>query len=65
MNLVIAGTDSVAVDAVGAAAMGIRPESVEHLRLAQEIGLGISDLKRIEILGEPIDEVKKNFTTGR
>jgi len=65
MNLVIAGTDPVAVDAVGAAVMGIRPESVEHLRLAQEIGLGISDLGRIEILGEPIGEVKKDFTTMR
>ncbi len=61
MDLVIAGTDPVAVDVVGAATMGIRPESVEHLRLAQERGLGISDLRQIEIIGEPIDKVKKDF----
>ena len=43
--------------------MGIDPESVEHLCLAQKIGLGTCDLGQIEILGEPISEVKKNFKT--
>jgi uncharacterized protein (DUF362 family) len=62
MNLVIAGTDPVAVDAVGAAVMCIAPESVEHLRLAQEKGLGTCDLRQIDVLGEPIDEVKKSFS---
>jgi uncharacterized protein (DUF362 family) len=61
MNLVIAGTDPVAVDAVGAAVMGIPPDKVKHLRLAEERGLGTCDLKQIEILGEPIDKVKKKF----
>lgn len=61
MNLVIAGTDPVAVDAVGAAVMGINPRTVKHLRLAEERGLGICDLKRIDVLGEPIDRVKRKF----
>ena len=64
MNLVIAGTDGVAVDDVGAAVMGIPPESVKHLRFAEERGLGTCDLKRIEILGEPIEKVKKKFKTS-
>lgn len=64
MDLVIAGTDPVAVDAVGAAVMGIPPDSVKHLRLAEERGLGTCDLKQIEILGEPIERVKKNFRTA-
>jgi len=64
MNLVIAGTDPVAVDAVGAAVMGIPPESVKHLRLAEERQLGICDLKQIEIMGEPIEKVKKDFETS-
>jgi uncharacterized protein (DUF362 family) len=64
MNLVIAGTDPVAVDAVGAAVMGIPPDKVKHLRLAEERGLGTCDLKQIEILGEPIDKVKKKFRTS-
>jgi len=63
MNLVIAGTDPVAVDAVGAAVMGIPPESVKHLRLAEEIGLGTCRLEQIEVLGEPIEKVKRKFRT--
>jgi uncharacterized protein (DUF362 family) len=64
MNLVIAGTDPVAVDAVGAAVMGISPESVKHLRLAEESGLGTCDLKRIRVVGEPIEKVRKKFKTS-
>ena len=61
MNLVIAGRDPVAVDAVGAAVMGIPPKDVKHLILAEEKGLGTSDLNHIEIVGEPIDRVRKRF----
>jgi len=61
MNLVIAGTDPVAVDAVGAAVMGIPPETVKHLCLAREKGLGTCDLRRIKVVGEPIERVRKKF----
>ncbi len=64
MNLVIAGTDPVAVDAVGAAVMGITPESVKHLQLAEEKGLGTRDLAQIKIVGEPIEKVKKKFRSS-
>jgi len=64
MNLVIAGTDPVAVDAVGAAVMGISPESVKHLHLAEEIGLGTCRLEQIEVLGEPIEKVRRKFRTS-
>lgn len=61
MDLVIAGTDPVAVDAVGAAVMGIPPTEVRHLVLAEKKGLGTCRLDRIEVLGEPIDNVKRRF----
>jgi len=61
MDLVIAGTDPVAVDAVGAAVMGVSPETVEHLRHAKEKGLGTCDLNKIEVVGEPIEKVRKKF----
>jgi uncharacterized protein (DUF362 family) len=61
MNLVIAGKDPVAVDSVGAAVMMMPPHDVKHLRLAEKIGLGTNDLNRIEILGEPIEKVRKKF----
>ena len=61
MNLVIAGTDPVAVDAVGTAIMGIDPSKVKHIQLAEELGLGVGNLKKIKIVGEPIGKVKKIF----
>jgi uncharacterized protein (DUF362 family) len=61
MNLVIAGTDPVAVDAVGATVMGIAPEDVKHLLLAEKKGLGTCQLANITVLGEPIEAVKRKF----
>ncbi len=61
MNLIIAGADPVAVDAVGAAVMGVDPSVVKHLRLAETRGLGTCDLKRIKVLGEPVASVRKTF----
>jgi uncharacterized protein (DUF362 family) len=62
MDLVIAGTDPVAVDAVGAAVMGIPPISVKHLRLAERKGLGTCHLEQITVLGESIDKVARKFS---
>jgi uncharacterized protein (DUF362 family) len=61
MNLIIAGTDPVAVDAVGAAVMGIPPNDVKHLVLAEKKGLGTCNLEYITVLGEPIEKVKREF----
>jgi len=61
MNLVIAGTDPVAVDAVGAAVMSIPPQAVKHLRLADERGLGTCRLEQIQIVGEPLEKVRRKF----
>jgi len=61
MNLVIAGTDPVAVDAVGAAVMDIKPEGVKHLLLAEKKRLGTCRLASINVLGEPIESVKRKF----
>ncbi len=62
MDLLIAGRDVVAVDAVGAAVMGLDPQTVRHLRLAAARGLGVGDLKDIDVLGEPIHSVMKTFS---
>jgi uncharacterized protein (DUF362 family) len=61
MDLVIAGTDPVAVDAVGAAVMGIQPTEVEHLVLAERKGLGTCRLENIEVIGEPVEKVRRKF----
>lgn len=61
MNLVIAGTDPVAVDAVGAAVMGVQPTEVKHLVLAEKKGLGKCHLENIEVVGEQIATVQRKF----
>lgn len=61
LNLVIAGTDVVAVDTVAAIIMGIDVICVKHLLLAGDQKLGISDLARIEIRGENIGDVRRSF----
>jgi len=63
----VAGTNTVCVDAVGAAVMGFDPmadrgtapfETCDStLRLAEELGVGTRDLKRFEVIGARIAEV--------
>ncbi len=61
MDLVIAGTDPVAVDAIGAEVMGIPSTDVQHLVLAEKKGLGTCKLEQITVLGEPLERVKRKF----
>ncbi|MEM2104707.1 MAG: DUF362 domain-containing protein [Candidatus Bathyarchaeia archaeon] len=61
MNLVIAGVDPVAVDAVGAAVMDISPMEVRHLVLAEKKKLGTCRLENIKVIGESIEKVKRKF----
>jgi uncharacterized protein (DUF362 family) len=61
MNILIGGQDPVSVDAVSAECMGIGWRNVPHLKLAQDEGLGIADIDNIEIQGEKLETVRKNF----
>jgi uncharacterized protein (DUF362 family) len=61
LGVLMAGKDGVAVDAVCAMIMGVRPTRVKHLRLAEKQGLGVIDLNRINLKGEKIDRVITNF----
>ena len=58
LNAVIGGFDPVATDAVGCAVMCLDNKKVLHLNMAQERGLGINDLEKIVVTGEPIEKVK-------
>ena len=60
-NIIIAGSDQVAVDAVSASMMGFDPMSIKFIRLAHEMGLGCGDLAAIDVLGEDISEVNWGF----
>lgn len=61
MDLILAGRDVVAVDAVMTAVMGYEPRRIRHLALAAKSGLGEIDLNRIAVRGRPIAEVKRPF----
>ncbi|HPP75859.1 MAG TPA: DUF362 domain-containing protein [Armatimonadota bacterium] len=57
VGLILASVDPVALDAVASAVLGIDPMIVETTRIASSEGLGVADLKKIEVLGEPIENV--------
>jgi uncharacterized protein (DUF362 family) len=52
LNVLIGGRDTLAVDAVGARALGYSVEEVEHLRLVAEWGLGEGRLDEIDVVGD-------------
>jgi len=51
-NMVLAGTDMVAIDSVCARLMGLNPHDVAHVTRAAREGLGTMDDDRITLLGE-------------
>jgi uncharacterized protein (DUF362 family) len=61
MDLVIAGRDVVAVDATACRVMGVEPSEVYHIKRAHEKGLGEIDSARINVVGDGIDQVKRQF----
>jgi len=61
MNLIIAGKDVVAVDAVTGAAMGFQVEEMGCVREAAHMGLGTADLAEIDVTGEPLAAVRRRF----
>lgn len=60
-NVVIAGTNAPAVDAVGAAVMGFDSTKIRHLELAVKQGYGLNDAESIWTRGAEIGEVKADF----
>jgi uncharacterized protein (DUF362 family) len=67
-GLLIAGKNCVCTDAVGTAVMGFDPSadrgtppfktSDNMLRLAEQLGVGTRDLKRIEVIGTPASKAR-------
>jgi uncharacterized protein (DUF362 family) len=58
-NVLVAGTNAVSVDAVGAAIMGFDPTKVAHLALAQRRGFGVADLGPIWVRGNEIEQARR------
>ncbi len=61
MDLIIAGKDLVAVDAVTSKIMGFDPVDHGCIGAAVASGIGVGDLDKIEVVGEPIAKVQRRF----
>ena len=61
LNLVVAGGDPVATDAVAAAVMGFNPRDLGYLYYAAAKGFGTFDLGSIRVVGRQIAEVRHDF----
>jgi uncharacterized protein (DUF362 family) len=74
-GVIVAGTNPVTTDAVSMALMGFDPMADRGtppfercdstLRLAEDVGLGTRDLKRIEVMGTPIAQAMFDFAAIR
>ena len=51
-NVILASRDQVAIDAVAARLMGFDPMTIRYIRLAHEAGLGVGDVREIELVGD-------------
>ena len=74
-GVLIAGTNCVATDAVAMSVMGFNPmadrgtppfaTSDSMLRLAEDLGVGVRDLSRNEVVGTPIKDVVFSYSAVR
>lgn len=63
-NLLIVGLDAVAVDAVGAALVGLDPAKMPILEEASRRGLGVADLEEIEVVGGSLSSLRAKIREG-
>ena len=61
LNVIVAGGDPVATEAVTAQIMGFNPYDIYHLHLAAAKGFGTWDINQIEVVGRSIEEVRRPF----
>ena len=63
-GLLLASSDSVAIDAVAAKIMGFDPMTIDYIRMAHEDGLGVGRIEEIDLLGEDISDINFGFSVG-
>ena len=56
----LAGADPVAVDHVCTKLVCLNPDDIDHVVLAEKVGLGTNDAEKIEVVGATIDAARKN-----
>jgi uncharacterized protein (DUF362 family) len=65
-DVILASGDQVAIDAVAAKLMGFDPLSIRYIKLAHDAGLGVGDVREIELVGNPeIGQESWGFAVGK
>ena len=64
MNTIVAGFDPVAVDNVCCRLIGLNPDDIEHITLAERNGLGTNDTNKITIVGADLYQNITRFKKG-
>jgi len=62
-NLIVVGRDAVAVEAVGAMLVGLKPEKMPVIQEAIRRGLGEGSLEQIEVVGNSLEQLSKEVST--
>jgi len=65
MNLILAGKDLVALDAVECSVMDVPPYEISSLVLASNANLGVLDLDKISVVGESVANVRRSFVRAQ
>ncbi len=63
-NLILAGGDQVAIDAVSTKIMGFNPMDLDYIKEADIQKLGCGKMENIEVIGEDISNINLGFTVG-
>lgn len=62
LRLTLASVDALAADTVGTTLMGFDPDTIGYLHYCKQMGLGVGDLDRIEIVGNAnLDDCVRPF----
>ncbi|MCL4515616.1 MAG: DUF362 domain-containing protein [Firmicutes bacterium] len=61
-NLIIAGTDPVATDVIGARLLGFLPQAVQYLYQLILEGIGEGDVKKMDLRGIPLEQAEGAFS---
>ncbi|MBN1438347.1 MAG: DUF362 domain-containing protein [Anaerolineales bacterium] len=64
-NVILASADQVAIDAVAAKLMGFDPLKIDYIRLAHEKGLGVGDVRQINLAGDDVSNEHWHFHVGK
>lgn len=65
LDVIVSGFNGLLVDQVICNIIGLDPSKVHHLSSCIEKGLGPANLDGLELLGEPIESVKRDFKIPR